>query len=102
MKRSGTRKRSFLRQRLRLLLVGRVLAGDSRRWLMYLGLSALWRRLRKLRAGEPELVYRAVLSPGERLDVRTDRPLPPKLASRKLRRQLEAAYRAELEQRAAN
>jgi hypothetical protein len=85
-----------MRRRIRLLLVGRFLSGDTRRWLLYFTVSAVWKRLRKLRAGEPEMVYRTVMGPGHRLEVRTDRPLPAKLRSRRLRKELEAAYRAEL------
>lgn len=90
------RKGGGLRRRLRLLVVGRFLAGDTRRWFLYFVVSALWKRIRKLRKGEPEMVYRTVMGPGQWLDVRTDRPLPAKLRSRRVRKELEAAYRAEL------
>jgi hypothetical protein len=81
---------------LRTLLLGRVLAGDPRRWATYLAITTTVRLFRRATKGGPEVVYRAVLGPGHRLDLHTDRPLPRRYRSRRLKRLLAAEARAEL------
>jgi hypothetical protein len=85
-----------IRRRLRFLIMGRLLAGSPRRWVLYLGLTTGIRLLRRGTKGGPEVVYRAVLGPGQLLDVHTDRPLPRRFRSRRLRKRLAAEARAEL------
>lgn len=79
------------------MLLGRVLGGDTRRWLVYFGVSFGWRQFRKLTASEPELLYRAKLKPGERVAMATSKPLPRHLRTKRVRKALEAAARADLE-----
>lgn len=84
------------RGRLRRLVVSRLLRGDLRRWAMYLALTSIWNRYRKLSGKQPELVYRAVLGRGARVDMATSKPLPRRLRTKRVQRALEAAARADL------
>ena len=51
-------------KRIRRLVLARLLRGDLRRWAIYLGVSWLWRRYRKLTGKVPELVYSGRLPRG--------------------------------------
>lgn len=82
--------------RVRRLLLSRVLRGDLRRWAIYLVVSSVWRRARKLAGREPELVYAATLGRGERLAMATSKPLPRRLRTKRVQRALEAAARTDL------
>lgn len=85
--------------RFRYLLIGRFLRGHPRRWLYYTVALAAWRQYRRLTGTEPELVYRARLGRGERLDMLTAEPLPKRFQTRRWRRRLAAAALAELRAR---
>jgi hypothetical protein len=87
---------SFLRRRARFLVLGRLLGGDTRKWLIYFAATAGLRTLRKYLRGAPETVYMTTLRPEERLGVLTTRPLPSRLVTKRLRKALEAESRAEL------
>jgi len=82
--------------RARRMIVNRFVRGDSRRWIAYLLLSALWSRYRKLSRREPELLYAGTFGPGTRFAMATSRPLPRRLRTRRVRRAIEAAARADL------
>ncbi|MCC6436667.1 MAG: hypothetical protein IT196_16645 [Acidimicrobiales bacterium] len=82
--------------RIRRLLLSRVLRGDLRRWAIYLVVSSLWRRYRKLAGKEPEVVYRSTLRRNERFAMATSKPLPRRLRTKKVHDALEAAARADL------
>ena len=75
------------------------MAGRPRRWLYYTVATMLWRRLRRLSGRQPEVVYRAALGPGGRLDLLTARPLPRRFQTRRRRRWLAAAALEELRRR---
>lgn len=81
---------------LRRLLVTRMLRGDLRRWAIYLALSTVWKRYRRLSAKEPELVYQAVLGRDALFSLATSKPLPRRLRTKRVRRALEAAAKADL------
>ncbi len=83
-------------RRFRRLLIGRLLGGDVRRWLIYFGVTFGWRQLRKITSPEPELVYRARLRPGEQVAMATSKPLPRHLRTKRVRKALEAAARADV------
>ena len=85
-----------MKRRLRRLLVSRMLRGDLRRWAIYLLVTTLWTRFRKLTGREPELVYRARLGQGGLLSMATSEPLPRRLRTKQVRKALEAASRADL------
>jgi hypothetical protein len=83
-------------RRFRRLLIGRLLGGDVRRWLIYFGVTFGWRQVRKITSPQPELVYRAKLGPGGQVAMATSKPLPRHLRTKQLRKALEAAARADL------
>ncbi len=78
-------------KRIRRLVLARLLRGDLRRWAIYLSVSWLWRRYRKLTGKVPELVYSARLPRGAQLSMATSKPLPAKLPHKKVRAALQAA-----------
>lgn len=82
--------------RLRRLLLSRLLRGDLRRWAIYLVASSAWRRYRKLAGREAEVVYTAAMGPGARFSMATSKPLPRRLRTKRVRRALDAAARADL------
>lgn len=86
----------LLRRRVRFLVLGAVLGGDRRRWMMYLALSAGFAKFRQYRRGTPEIVYLGRLAPEERVSVLATKPLPSRFATRRLRKAVEADARAEL------
>ena len=86
----------LLRRRLRFILMGAILGSSGRRWMVYLAASAGLRRFNQLRRGAPEVIYVGRLAPEARLDVLATKPLPSRLASRRLRQAVEADARAEL------
>ena len=88
---------TVLRYRLRRMVLGRLLGGDARRWTIFLGVSAAWHHFRKVTSPPPELVYRASIRPGERFAMAASKPLPRHLRTRRVRKALEAAARADVE-----
>lgn len=82
--------------RLRRVLLARFLRGDSRRWATYFLLTGIWGVYRRYSRRESELVYRAVLGSSAQFGLATADPLPRRLRSRKLRRSLQAASKADL------
>ena len=82
--------------RLSTLLLRRYVLTQPRRWLYYTLFMVVLRRARRLLGQEPEIVYRAVLRRGQRLDLLTAKPLPSRYQGRKWRRRLAASSRAEL------
>lgn len=85
-----------MKGRFRRLVVSRMLRGDVRRWAMYLVVTTLWNRYKQLSGKQPEMVYRAVLDRGARVELATSAPLPRKLRTKQVRKALEAAARADL------
>lgn|GEM_PF-4984142 len=75
----------------------RRLRKDPRRRVALLVLGTAWRVLRRSGAGRrrQELVYRTTLRSGRRLDLTTSDALPRRLGSRRLRRRVAEALRAE-------
>jgi len=86
----------FIRRRLRFIVLGRLLGGDTKKWLIYLAASSGLRTFRKYLRGAPETIYVTTLRPEERLGVLATRPLPSRLATKRLRKAIEADARAEL------
>jgi hypothetical protein len=87
---------TLLRRRLRYMVLGRLIGGDPRRWLLYFAATAGLRTFRKYLRGSPETVYVGRLRPEERLDLLTTRPLPARFATRKVRKAVRDDARAEL------
>jgi hypothetical protein len=86
-----------LKRRIRRLIIARLVAGDLRRWAIYLAATSAWRRYRKLAGKEPELLYRRVVGRGARVDMGTFPPLPRRFRSKAVHDALAAAARADLE-----
>jgi hypothetical protein len=86
-----------MKRRLERLLIARLVAGDLRRWAIYLAATTAWRRYRKLAGKEPELIYRRVLGRGARVDMGTFTPLPRRFRTKQVHDALAAAARADLE-----
>ncbi|MFN0029320.1 MAG: hypothetical protein ACKV2O_19365 [Acidimicrobiales bacterium] len=78
-------------RRIRRLLLSRLLRGDLRRWAIYLVVSAVWRRYRKLAGKEPEVVYRGTLGRGAQFHMATSKPLSRRLPRKRVQRALVAA-----------
>jgi hypothetical protein len=85
-----------VKYRLRRLLIGRMLGGDIRRWVIYFGVSFGWRQFRKLTSPPPEVVYKATFRPGERFAMATSKPLPRRLRTKRVRKALVAAAKADV------
>lgn len=85
--------------RFRFLLVSRLIRGHPRRWLYYTLAMTAWRQFRRLSGTDAEIVYRAKLRAGGRVDMLTAKPLPKRFQTRRWRRRLAAAALAELRAR---
>lgn len=86
-------------RRARYLLLGRLLRAKPGYWLYFTLASMAWRCYKRLSGRQPEVVYRADLRRGERLDLLTAKPLPKRFQKRRWRRRIAAATLAELRAR---
>lgn len=86
----------MIRRQLRRLLLSKVLGGDIRRWMIYIGGSFAVRQLGKVVRPTPELIYQGKLRRGQQLAMATSRPLPRRLRTKAVRKALEASSRDDL------
>lgn len=83
-------------RQVRRLALSKVLRGDLRRWMWYIGLTWTVRQVRKVVLPQPELIYKGTLRRGQSLGAVTAKPLPRYLRTRRLRKALAAASREDL------